>query len=419
MNKKARVLTCAALLTAMSTTAFAAEATDTSAELNDLKARLAALEQRIDAQDKALKASEEELAKYKKNTAAAPAKSKNDDWKFYGDARIRAIQSDGDDSFHFQQRVRLNLEKRIGKNATFRVRDILVNENTMGDSGSYSYADGTKLTTSDGKDTTNKIDNAYVQFDSLGNDPILKNTMLKIGRFGHDFGTTGYWASKGSLGMYDGVEFETRLNKFTIGGGFGDWGGGKAHSNDYISVTSAGKASIKQGSDSKGTTTNKLEKNYFVKLGYTPSSATRFQLWHIHELRGKYSPTDYSVTGLGLVQKLGDNFTLAADYSKNMAVSGNPQGTVAVLTYKGASYNKPHSYGVSLYYIDVDKFNVANTLTKSVNIPTNDNRGIGLGFSYILSKDIRADFLTEFDMEKKSTGEKIGNYYRAQLSLRF
>lgn len=213
MNKKARVLTCAALLTAMSTTAFAAEATDTSAELNDLKARLAALEQRIDAQDKALKASEEELAKYRKNTAAAPAKSKNDDWKFYGDARIRAIQSDGDDSFHFQQRVRLNLEKRIGKNATFRVRDILVNENTMGDSGSYSYADGTKLTTSDGKDTTNKIDNAYVQFDSLGSDPILKNTMLKIGRFGHDFGTTGYWASKGSLGMYDGVEFETRLNK--------------------------------------------------------------------------------------------------------------------------------------------------------------------------------------------------------------
>ena len=74
MNKKARVLTCAALLTAMSTTAFAAEATDTSAELNDLKARLAALEQRIDAQDKALKASEEELAKYRKNTTAAPTK---------------------------------------------------------------------------------------------------------------------------------------------------------------------------------------------------------------------------------------------------------------------------------------------------------------------------------------------------------
>ena len=61
----------------------------------------------------------------------------------------------------------------------------------MGDSGSYSYADGTKLTTSDGKDTTNKIDNAYVQFDSLGSDPILKNTMLKIGRFGHDFKDIG------------------------------------------------------------------------------------------------------------------------------------------------------------------------------------------------------------------------------------
>ena len=159
MNKKNTFLTCAALLTAMSSTAFASEAPSASDELNELKTRLAALEQRIDAQDKALKASEEELAKYKK-TASAPTKGKNDDWKFYGDARIRAIQSDGDDSFHFQQRVRLNLEKKIGKNATFRVRDILINENTMGDNGSYSYGDGSgagKLTTTDGKDTTNEL----------------------------------------------------------------------------------------------------------------------------------------------------------------------------------------------------------------------------------------------------------------------
>ncbi|MDY6294714.1 MAG: hypothetical protein SPL45_00215 [Schwartzia succinivorans] len=421
MNKKATFLTCAALLTAMSTTAFAAEATDTSAELNDLKMRLAALEQRIDAQDKALKASEEELAKYKKNTAAAPAKSKNDDWKFYGDARIRAIKQDGDDSFHFQQRVRLNLEKRIGKNATFRVRDYLMNENTFGESGSYttSNAAGTQLSTTESKDTTNKLDNVYVQFDSLGNDPILKNTMLKIGRFGHNFGTTGYWSNSGSLGMYDGVEFQTKMNKFTIGGGFGDWGAAKAHDNDYISVASNGKASIKQGKDSKGTTSNKLEKNFFVKLGYAPNSSTRFQLWHINELKGKYSAEDYRVTGIGFEHQINKNFTLAADYSRNTALDGDPAGTVAVLTYKGAKFNKPHSYGLSLYYVDVDKYNVAYTSCKSVSIPASDNKGIGLSLSYTLAKDIRFDFFTEFDMEKKSTGEKIGDYYRAQVTLKF
>lgn len=98
---------------------------------------------------------------------------------------------------------------------------------------------------------------------------------------------------------------------------------------------------------------------------------------------------------------------------------GDPSGTVAVLTYKDAVYEKPHTYELSLYYINVDRYNIASPLTKSINIPTNDSRGIGFSASYVLAKNIRADFLTEFAMRAKSNGESLGNYYRFQVSTKF
>lgn len=397
-------ITLGVILLGMSGGAMAAEANVSQQEIDELKARLAVLEQRFEQQKKA--------------DAGANKKTgtQNDDWKLYGDIRVRAVRSGGDDEYHFTERLRLNLEKKFGPNATLRVRDILMNENTMGDSGSYTYWDGSdRLTTNESKDTVNKIDNAYVQFDKLAGG----DHYLKVGRFGHDFGTTGYWASKGSLGMYDGLEVKAGYRDFSLAAGFGDWGGAKAHTADRIRVRAKDNVTEVQGTDPLGTTANKLEKNYFFKLGWQPSGKTAVQAWYIHEIRAKYSPLDYTVAGLGFKQKLGKNFTLAADYSRNSAVKDNPEGKVAVLTYKGANFKKPHSYGLSFYYINVDKYNVASALTKSVNIPCNDNRGLGVGFNYTLLKNVRADLLAEFNMKQKSTGDKQSDYYRFQVAAQF
>lgn len=407
------------VLSLLCSSVYAAEKDDTIQEIEALKARLELLEQRLDEQDKQLKISEVKIKKYEaksQETVKHLAQKEKEEWKFYGDARIRSIKQDGDDSFHFQQRVRLNIEKDFGENYTFRMRSILMNENTMGNSGSYTTANERgRFSSDEGKDTVNKIDNAYVQINKIGG----MSTSLKIGRFGHNFGTTGYWASRGSYGMYDGLEVETKLHKMTLSAGFGDWGGAKAHVHDRLSVAANGKTTIVPGSDRKKTTTNKLEKNYFFKIGYAPTQATNLQLWHIQEIRTKYSPEDYNVTGIGFKHKFGSDFTLAADYSRNTALPGDPSGTVAVLTYKDAVYEKPHTYELSLYYINVDRYNIASPLTKSINIPTNDSRGIGFSASYVLAKNIRADFLTEFAMRAKSNGESLGNYYRFQVSTKF
>lgn len=375
MKKRCSLVMTAALILGLAGNVYAAEPTieEQQAELNALKERLAVIEKQIKDQERKQKRTEDRVKKDREN---AP--------KFYGDARIRSI--DSGDGYTFEQRVRLNMEKQINKDTFFRVRGIIMNENEMGTTGT--------------DDLNNKIDNAYMQFDNLYGD---KNSSLKIGRFGHNFGTTGYWSSAGSLGMYDGLELTTG-KVVSISAGFGDWGGARAASTT---------------SDKNGTTLNKLEKNVFLKLGYRPSKATRLQGWHIRETNADQSPVDYEVTGLGFASKIGKNLSLAGDYSRNAAIEGDPEGKFFTLSYGDANYNKLHSYEARLYYANVDKGNVANTLTKSINIPSNDVKGPGLSLHYVPVEGVLTEFFTGFNMKQKSTGEDNENYYRFQVSTRF
>jgi hypothetical protein len=374
---KKTVLTCvtAALVMGLAGSGYAAEPTVDAqqAELNALKARLAVIEKQIKDQEVKQKKTDETV---KKNKAS--------ELKFYGDARIRSINSG--DGYSFEQRVRLNMEKQINKDAFIRVRAISMNENELGTTGT--------------DDANNKIDNAYMQFNNLYGD---KNSSLKFGRFGHSFGTTGYWSSAGSLGMYDGIEVTTG-KVVKISTGFGDWGAAKDNSTT---------------SDKNKTTLNKLEKNVFLKLGYKPNRDTTLQAWHIRETNADASPVDYEVTGLGFKTNVGKNLNLAGDYSKNVAIDGDPTGLFFTLTYGDADESTPHSYEARLYYADVDKGNVPGTLNKSINIPCNDVKGPGLSLHYVVTEGVLAEFLTGFNMEKKSTGIDNDNYYRFQVSTKF
>ncbi len=374
---KKHVLTCftAALIMGLSSSVYAAEPTfeEQQAELSALKTRLAVVEKQLKTQEVKQKKTEESIKK-----------SKDNELRFYGDARVRSV--DSGDGYSFEQRVRLNLEKQINKNAFFRVRGIVMNENEMGTTGS--------------KDVYNKIDNAYMQFNNLYGD---KNSSIKLGRFGHSFGTTGYWSSAGSLGMYDGIEVTTG-KVVKISTGFGDWGGAKDNNSS---------------TDGKRTTANKIEKNVFLKLGYKPSRATALQAWHIRETNADASPVDYEVTGLGFKSDLSKNWSLAGDYSKNVAIDDKPVGKFFTLSYGNANYSKEHSYEARLYYADVDKGNVPGTLNKSINIPCNDVKGPGLSLHYVVTENVLAEFLTGFNMEKKSIGKDADNYYRFQVSTKF
>lgn len=383
---KKQIVTCltAAVILGIGGSVYAGTPTveEQETEIVLLKERLAAIETQL--KEQKMQINQQQMKQ--KKTDDTMKKKNGNDLKFYGDARIRAIDNGKKDGYTFEQRVRLNIEKRMNKDAFFKIRGIFMNENEMGTTGD--------------KDIKSKIDNAYMQFNNLYGD---KNSSLKIGRFGHSFGKTGYWSSAGSLGMYDGLEFTTG-NKLKVSTGFGDWGGAKDDN---------------EKTDSKETTANKLEENVFLKLGYNPSKATSLQAWYIRETNANASPVDYEVTGLGVKSDIGKDLSLAADYSRNAAIEGNPEGKFFTLTYGDADYLKRHSYEARLYYSDVDKGNVPSALNKSINIPCNDVKGPGLSLHYVVSKGVMAEFLTAFDAETKSSGKDLGDYYRFQVSAKF
>lgn len=432
MTKSKVALLSTALLLGSYSTAMAAEATAdsvvlTKAEYQTLMDRLSNLEDRVTKNETKQKVTEAANFSRRKNPAKPKAAKKADDWTFSGDLRARFVDDlSNANGVGYTYRLRVRGEKRISPTMKVVFRNYMMNENETGNVGVANSIDSAgKMTFNTGKDAMNKIDNAYMEISSLYG---KKTNTLKIGRFGHSLGTTGFYSSAGSYGMYDGVEFGTQSGKLKWGFGFGDWGASKDPVSDTITLDpAASKASAKGdvyytlGTDSKDTTKNKLERNYFVKLDYSPSSKDRIYGWHMRETGGNDSENDYNLLGIGIAHTFNNVWKVTADYVNNRGFNDSKRhdGKVAILHWKQASPNKPKSFGARLYYVNVDQYNVAGTTCKSIHIPTNNNSGYGLSFHYTFAKNLSLDVLTEFKMKTRSTGADRKNYYRAQLTARF
>ncbi|MCR5176095.1 MAG: hypothetical protein K6C05_04530 [Anaerovibrio sp.] len=425
MKKTAAVLSASMLMLGTCGTAMAAEddsVTLTRAEFQALMDRIARLETRLDQTEKKQETADTKVEKLEKTTADNEAKVKKDKdmaWKFSGDIRARAVLDHNSNGASYTYRVRLKGEKPITENLKFVFRDVMMNENPTGVTGSsYTIGKNGVVTQSSSKESFNKFDNAYFLISGIGG---RKDTTLKIGRFGHSFGTTGYWSGEWTYGMYDGVEFATCLGKLKMSLGFGDWGAANDPTGDKFVVNNAtGAVTGASGTDSLGTTASKIERNYFAKLNYAPTKNDNFNVWHLRETGGDSSPRDYNLLGFGFTHNFDKTWSLSVDYSRNSGLDDTQRhdGKVAVLSWKKASYSQPHSFGMKAYYINVDKFNVAKA-GSSVLIPHNDNTGYGLSLHYTIARNLMFDLFGEFRMKKKSTGADNGNYYRAQLSAQF
>ena len=392
------------------------------AEYQALVDRISKLESRLDQAEKNQQKADTQMEKLEKTTIAAEKKAKKDksmDWRFTGDIRARAILEHNSDGIGYTYRVRLKGEKPITENLKFVFRDVMMNENPTGVTGSsYVIGNNGVVAQSSSKESFNKLDNAYMLISNIGG---KKANTLKIGRFGHSFGVTGYWSGEWTYGMYDGLEFGSKTGKLKWSLGFGDWGAANDPTGDRFVVNAAtGAVTGTNGADTLGTTTSKIERNYFAKLNYSPTKNDNINIWHLRETGGNSSPKDYNLLGAGFTHSFDKTWSLAVDYSRNLGIDDHKyhDGKVAVLSWKNASYDKPNSFGAKVYYINVDSFNVAKAGT-SVLIPHNDNTGYGISFHYTLAYNLMFDLFGEFNMKKKSTGASNGNYYRAQLSAKF
>ena len=419
-KRTAALLSASMLLMGSCGTALAADDDSvvlTRAEYQTLMDRISKLESRLDQTEKNQQASETKVEKLEKTTSDAEAKAKKDkamDWKFSGDIRARAIVERGTNGANYTYRVRLKGEKPITEDLKFVFRDVMMNENPTGVTGSSYVSNNGVMKQSSSKESFNKFDNAYFMISNLGG---KKENTVKIGRFGHSFGTTGYWSGEWTYGMYDGVEFATKSGKLKWGFGFGDWGAANEPTGDSFNVATG---EVKPGTDTLGTTGSKIERNYFAKLNYVPTKNDNINVWHLRETGGDSSPRDYNLLGVGVTHNFDKVWSLSADFSRNSGKDDSLRhdGKVAVLSWNKATYSKPHSYGAKFYYINVDSVNVGKAGT-SVLIPRNDNTGWGISFHYTIARNLMFDIFGEFKMKKKSTGADLGNYYRAQLSAQF
>lgn len=340
-----------------------AEAQD--ARIRALEARISQLEAQIDEKGRQ---SDEKINRIEKQQTAA-AQRLQSDWKIRGDARIRAIDSEAESGYKFDERVRIVLEKRLSPDTLFRMRTLFMDDNEMGTAE---------------KDERARVDMAYFQFDKLGGN---QNQALRLGRYALGFGS-----KSATLGGYDGVEFTTGTDRLRLSLGVGDWGAN-----------------------------TKIESNYYISANYNLSKATNLGLWYMKETSAGDGVKDYALQGAGFKTTLGGDFALACDYWNNTAMdAGDKDGKWLTLFYKGAKYAVPHSYGIQLYYRDVEKGSIPSTLAVcGVDISSLGYKGPGLGFEYILRKNVKAMFKTAFATKDASTGEKKSEYYRFEVNTVF
>lgn len=384
MKKSVSSVFALALVLSFYQTALANTNPNEAEELRLLKERIAKLEAKINANEKAT------------NKVSADLKKKDaSDWKINGDMRVRAVNDanswDGSSSFRF----RLRLEKQVNEYIRVYTRWNVIDENTMGETGS--------------KDQNNKIHEAFMDI------KLANNNYARLGRFGHSFGATQFWGSAGSVGMFDGVQYMGRFNKLRAELAYGTW-------------AAAGSTSTNANTKSIGTMNNTV----ITKLRYTPQKNTDFYLWWVKEVNhttpGARLALDsfYDIRGIGVKTPVAKNLNFALDVGRNYApgstgiAGAKPFAYWAQFTYKEADYDIAHSWEARAYYRRVQNGYMYNGANTAQNVGQNKFFGPGVSVHYVPVKNLMAEFLFSFaNKDATNTSLSLPNYVRFQLSTRF
>lgn len=332
--------------------------------------------------------------------------------KFTGDSRDRwqsnyALNGATKNGVHtnatdrFQLRVRLLMDADVNEKVKFD--GVIGWQNQNGLSGT---------STPIGRNSVAQIERANFTFQD-----VLPKTSMTLGRMGDTLGATGVaWDVPG--GWFDGGRFNYSNKNIKAMIGYGDMG---AQQDSGLPAPS-------------GFGTN-----------WAPQAATVGQLaWNVNKTFTVYGAAIHSNSN---TYRIEDNifgvkatvkdFTLAADYVHNNWDFGSdkvqPNATYAKLNYKGASANKPGSWGL---YIDYRKIggqsidtrlmtnNVAGTGAYPGAVNTADGltktgaKGFGYGFTYGFTKG--ATLLGTVETLKSYDGAtKFDNFYSLTTNISF
>ena len=364
-------------------TALANNPTDAE-EIKLLKERIAKLEAKISANEKATTKVSTDLKKKNEN-----------DWKINGDIRVRAVNDSNSWDSSSSLRLRLRLEKQINKYIRVYTRWNVIDENTLGETGS--------------KDQNNKIHEAFMDI------KLAKDQYTRLGRFGHSIGATQFWGSAGSLGMFDGVQYMGRFGKLRTELAYGTW-------------AAAGSTSTNANTKSIGTMNNSV----ITKLRYTPKKNTDIYLWWVKEVKhttpGAKIAADsfYDIRGIGVKTPVAKDLNFALDIGRNYAMGSSgvagakPFAYWAQLSYKDADYDVAHSWEARAYYRRVQNGYMYNGANTAQNVGQNKFFGPGVSLHYVPVKNLMAELFFSFaNKDATDTSKDIPNYVRFQLSTRF
>lgn len=295
---------------------------------------------------------------------------------FSGDARIRYMKNEGSDSTT-AQRLRLNMKAQVNEDVSFYGRFMAMNHNEFGTTAADDNdADGLDATADN--DIT-KIVDANFTFKNFLNSDIT----AVVGRFSQKFLTVGHICD--SVGMVDGA---------------------KVAFGDKVKMT-LGYADFDAASD--------LQEAFFATADYALSSATTVNAMYLKE---KDIAAQYDIYGLGFKAKLNKDWYLAADYSKNTELTGDPVLYVGRLGYKGANKAVTGSWGAYVEYLKAE----AGALPSGVSgasVPTTNVKGWNVKFETALAKNVVLEAWQTFNQKKASDSSEANDRTRVQINLYF
>ena len=351
---------------------------------------------------------------------------------FFGDARIRYQDfNKADNQPSWAERFRLNATAKVNDNTVLNARYNVMNHNEFG---------------------TSNADKNQITVANLTTKGLLHNTNLMIGRYDLNLGQTTYLS--GTAGMVDGVQANIKDNKFTAMLGYASMKDVFTTAGNSLTYTSptpavAAKAAYDYQDNNgvthhvaavaaKAATGNQgVDNTYYTELGYAFDNNVKMDVNYLkNQDRGDGNKV-LNVIGAGLNARVLPNVRVIGDYWKNRAddINGGNDATgyVARLAWKGNDAKVPHSFGIAVEYLKMDKDaanpdmtgafikvqgNTANTAT------TNEYTGVkawDVQFNYTLAPNITLDALYQFNMKDPATGNDCysDNFTRVQVNYMF